>query len=156
MLDALNSPLGVVTAIVGQSRSPVTFAGAANHAGHDADGVATRCARGRGRVDRASGARAQRWWPDWSRRLAAWKCLPGAANVIPGVAGRRSTFGMRTTASVQSAVATFIEAAREIAVAAGLAVYCEPQLDQPAVPWTSVAARLEARVACGGIPGAHH
>jgi len=49
VLDTLGAPLGIVDAIVGQSRFAVTFTGAAN------DGT-PGCARGCGRVDRGRGA----------------------------------------------------------------------------------------------------
>ena len=83
VLDSLNLPLGVVTAIVGQSRCEVTFRGEANHAGttpmhlrRDALAAAARWTSFVERTARAtSGVVAT---------VGALHVHPGAANVVPG------------------------------------------------------------------------
>jgi allantoate deiminase len=83
VLDALELPVGVVTAIAGQSRFEVTFRGAANHAGTTPMNMR-----------RDALAAAARWVSTVERHARATAGLvatvgdlrvqPGAANVIPG------------------------------------------------------------------------
>ena len=54
VLEALNLPLGVVDAIVGQSRYSLIFEGRANHAGTTPHGLAPGCAGRRRAMDRRS------------------------------------------------------------------------------------------------------
>ena len=61
VLERRGEPLGVVTAITGQTHADVAFVGEAGHAGHRADGRAPRRAGRRRRVDaRRRGGRARR------------------------------------------------------------------------------------------------
>ena len=62
VLERLGEPVGVVTAINGQSHAEVTFAGEAGHAGHHADGGPPRRADRRRGVDprRRAGGRHRR------------------------------------------------------------------------------------------------
>ena len=96
VLDTLNLPLGVVTAIVGQSRCEVTFRGEANHAGttpmHLRRDALAAAARWTSFVERT--ARAT---PGVVATVGALHVHPGAANVVPGEARRRSTSVMRMT-----------------------------------------------------------
>jgi allantoate deiminase len=83
VLEALDLPAGVVTAIAGQSRATVTFSGAAGHAGtvpmearHDA-----LCAAAEFVLATERAARARRGAVATVGQIVA---QPGASNVIPG------------------------------------------------------------------------
>jgi len=152
VLDTLQLPLGVVTAIVGQSRFLVTFVGEANHAGttpmtsrRDAlAGAAEWIARVEHEARRI---------PELVATVGRVDVLPGAANVIPGEC--RATLDLRHRAnSARKASARLLtDAARQIGIERGLTVYVEPQLDQDAVHMdSSLRTRLEAAVVRCGYP----
>ena len=151
-LDAMQLPLGVVNAIVGQSRFLVTFVGEANHAGttpmqsrHDAlAGAAEWIARVESEAKRI---------PELVATVGRVDVLPGAANVIPGEC--RATLDLRHPAnSARKASARLLtDAAREIGIRRGLHVYVEPHLDQDAVRMDQLfQQRLERAVTRCGYP----
>ena len=85
MLDSLARPLGVVEAIVGQTRMDLRFVGRANHAGttpmhlrHDALAAAAEWTVA---VERAAQSE-----PDLVATVGRVEAKPGAANVIAGEA----------------------------------------------------------------------
>ena len=78
VLERLGEPVGVVTAIAGQSHADVRFLGEAGHAGTVPHGRAPRRARGRRRVGARRRAR-RRPRP----RSAGSRSSPAARNVIP-------------------------------------------------------------------------
>ena len=84
VLESLDLPLGVVTAIAGQSRLEVRFEGKANHAGttpmHLRRDALAGAAEWIGAVEREAAAGSRRWWRPSARSTAQ----PGAANVIAG------------------------------------------------------------------------
>jgi allantoate deiminase len=133
VLDALDLPLGIVDAIVGQTRCDVIFEGSANHAG-TTPMVSRRDAL----------AGAAEWILEVERlarhtdRLVATvghvDVEPGATNVIAGRC--RATLDMRhpEDSHRREAVARAIETAEAIAAGRGLRLSLEPRLDQAAVP----------------------
>jgi allantoate deiminase len=133
VLDSLALPLGVVTAIVGQTRLDVTFAGASNHAGttpmtarRDALAAAAEWISA---VE--ADARAVTGLVATVGRIAI---APGATNVIPGTAVasldvRHEDDGIRRAASHR-----LMAAARALAARRGVDVGAEVRLDQEAVP----------------------
>jgi allantoate deiminase len=152
VLDTMNLPLGIVSAIVGQSRLAVTFTGAANHAGttpmSERRDALAGAAEWMNRVERAAAVVA-----GLVATVGRIDVVPGAANVIPGVC--TATLDVRHVDDRvrQSAVATFIEAARETADSRRLNVDVDVRLNQPAVPMDAqLSAHLEASVAQSGYP----
>jgi allantoate deiminase len=132
LLDNLNLPLGLVEAIVGQTRGDVIFEGRANHAGTTPMNL---------RQDALAGA--SEWIGAVEREARATSGLvatvgsldvsPGADNVIAGSARasldvRHAEDGVR-----RDAVSRLIDCAQHIAARRGLAVRWEQRLDQPAV-----------------------
>lgn len=143
VLDSLHLPLGVVTAIVGQTRCEVTFRGQANHAGttpmhlrRDALAAATRwvaivehCARA------TSGVVAT---------VGSLHVHPGAANVVPGEV--RASLDVRHADDTvrRSVTSRLCHTAHHIAARRNLTVGWRQLSDQPAV---ACDARLSARLA---------
>lgn len=151
-LDAMQVPLGVVNAIVGQSRFLVTFVGAANHAGttpmklrRDAlAGAAEWVARVESEANRI---------PELVATVGRVDVLPGAANVIAGEC--RATLDLRhpSNRARKASARLLTDAAREIGLRRGLTVYVEPRLDQDAVRMDpTLQQRLERAVARCGYP----
>ena len=151
VLESLGLSLGVVDAIVGQSRVEVTFTGASGHAGTTPMAM---------RRDALAGA--AEWISSVERDTAGTPGLvatvgriqvePGATNVIPGRC--RVSLDVRhaddTTRS--SARDRFHAAAREIAARRGLSVAWESRLEQPAVKMsTSLVAALTRAVERTGV-----
>jgi allantoate deiminase len=132
VLDSLGLPLGVVTAIVGQSRFDVTFRGAANHAGttpmHMRRDALAAAARWTSFVERT--ARAT---PGVVATVGALHVHPGAVNVVPGEA-RASLDVRHADDAVRRAVTTRLRcAAEKIGAQRNVTVEWRQQLDQPAV-----------------------
>jgi len=151
-LDALQLPLGVVSAIVGQSRFRVDFEGSANHAG------TTPMASRRDALAAAAEwiARVEReatQVPGLVATVGRLDVLPGAANVIPGEC--RATLDVRHAVDTvrKKSAAALTDAAREIGIRRGLHVYVYPQLDQAAVGMDPpLRERLERAVDQCGYP----
>ncbi len=144
VLDTLNLPLGVVTAIVGQSRCEVTFRGEANHAGttpmHLRRDALAAAARWTSLVERT--ARAT---PGVVATVGTLHVHPGAANVVPGEV--QATLDVRhADDAVRHSVAALLRtAAEKIGARRNVAVAWRQQLDQPAV---ACDARLTALLSC--------
>jgi len=132
VLDSLNLPLGVVTAIVGQTRCEVTFRGEANHAGttpmHLRRDALAAAARWTAFVERAARATAGA-----VATVGALHVHPGAANVVPGEA-RASLDVRHADDQVRHSVTSLLcRAAQRIAARRNVTVGWRQQLDQPAV-----------------------
>jgi allantoate deiminase len=152
VLDSLGIPVGIVDAIVGQTRAEATFGGVAGHAG------TTPMAS---RRDALSGA--AEWIGAVEREALAVPGLvatvgridadPGVGNVIAGRCSatldvRHPDDELRTAAAERLAAC-----AREIAGRRGLQVTWTPRLDQPAVAMdTALVAHLERAVRRAGAP----
>ncbi|MEO8595017.1 MAG: allantoate amidohydrolase [Candidatus Solibacter sp.] len=150
VLESLDLPLGVVTAIVGQTRAEVRFRGAANHAGttpmHLRRDAMAAAARWIALVERA--ARAT---PGAVATVGSVHTSPGAGNVIAGEV--RATLDVRhADDGVREAlVARLRSAAEMIAVRRGLQVEWNARLSQAAVACDAILTELLARAAeaCG-------
>jgi allantoate deiminase len=132
VLDTLNLPLGVVTAIVGQSRFAVTFCGHANHAGttpmHLRRDALVAAARWVGLVERQA-----RHTHGLVATVGTFHVHPGAANAIPGeviatLDIRHSDDGVRCAAAGR-----MLHAAESVAKRRGVSVTWRQELDQAAV-----------------------
>jgi allantoate deiminase len=132
VLDSMNLSLGVVEAIVGQSRGDVIFEGRANHAGTTPMNL---------RQDALAGA--SEWIGAVEREARATSGLvatvgsmdisPGADNVIAG--GARTSLDVRHASDAvrREAVISLVSCAQQIAARRGLTVRWDPRVDQPAV-----------------------
>jgi allantoate deiminase len=133
VLEAENLSLAAVTAIVGQTRLVLEFAGKANHAGttpmhlrRDALAAAAEWIAGVEQMARST------------ERLVATvgkiAVEPNAGNVIPGKATVSLDVRHERDSVRLSAVEQLLEGANAIAVRRGLSVQHQIQLEQPAVP----------------------
>ena len=132
VLDSLNLPLGVVTAIAGQSRLDVTFRGAANHAGttpmnlrRDALAAAARWVS---LVERHA-----RSVPGLVATVGALRVHPGAANVIPGEVTATLDLRHAEDAVRHASAALLLRAAMELGARRGIEVSSRQHSDQAAV-----------------------
>ena len=132
VLESLGLPLGVVDAIVGQSRLEIAFQGKANHAGttpmHLRQDALQGAAEWIGVVEReaclVSGLLAT---------VGRMEVRPGAGNVIPD--NVRASLDVRHAddAVRKDAVSRLLNRAQQIAAKRHLTVLIEPRLDQAAV-----------------------
>jgi allantoate deiminase len=152
VLDDLGLPLGIVDAIVGQTRLDVVFTGAANHAGTTPmrsrrDALAC-AAEWIGAVERD----AQNV-PGLVATVGSVQVSPGAVNVVAGSC--HASLDVRHASDVEraAAVTRLTAAARTIAGRRGLTVTWESRLDQLSTAMDpSLTALLERAVARGGVP----
>src|SRR5262245_40936876 len=128
VLESLDRPLGIVTAIVGQSRLWLQFTGAAGHAGAQPmelrRDALTAAAEFIGVVERIA-----REVPGLRATVGSVTVMPGAINVIPGAVRlsldvRHESDGVRRTA-----VNNLLTQARAIGAARQIAVHVESTLD---------------------------
>jgi allantoate deiminase len=152
VLDSLDQPVGIVTAIAGQSRIDVVFEGDANHAGTTPMNL---------RRDALAGA--AEWIASVEREAYGIDGLvatvgrlsvePGATNIIPGVARasldvRHASNGVRTQAARD-----LLGDAQEIAARRGLKFSFASQLDHAATLMAPrLIQKLERAVAASGHP----
>jgi allantoate deiminase len=133
VLEELNLPVGVVSAINGQSRVRAGFAGKAGHAGtvpmegrRDA-----MCAAAEFVLEIESSAKAE---PAVVATVGEISALPGAANVIPGEA-RHSLDLRHPDDAVRERLRDHLERrAREIAASRGCEHHWHLRQETPAVP----------------------
>jgi allantoate deiminase len=132
VLDSLDLPLGVVTAIAGQSRLEVTFRGHANHAGttpmHLRRDALAAAARWIALVERYA-----RSVDGLVATVGTLTVHPGAGNVVPGEV--RASFDVRHADDEvrRSSVQTLLDAAERIGTRRGIMVEYRQRLDQAAV-----------------------
>ena len=150
VLDNLGLPLGLVEAIVGQSRLELRFCGHANHAGTTPmlmrkDAV-TGAAEWIGLVEQEALATA-----GLVATVGKIEARPGAGNVIPGEV-RASLDVRHASDSIRvGAVDRLVNAARDVAGRRGLTVDCVTRLDQAAVTCDhDLLARLERGIVAAG------
>ena len=162
VLEAERVPLGVVTAIAGQTRLRLTFTGQANHAGTTPM-----------HLRRDAMAAAAHWMVEVERRAIAERELvatvgrldvkPGAGNVIAGEVV--ATLDVRHAEDVRRnvAVAEMLTSAENSAKSRGVTVKAEMQMEQRAVAMDAGMVRLleesarGAGVACKKmVSGAGH
>ena len=132
VLDSLGLPLGVVEAIVGQSRLDLQFNGQANHAGttpmnlrHDALAGAAEWIAG---VEREAAA-----VDDLVATVGRADVKPGAGNVIPGFVSVSLDVRHPSDTVRHDCVKRLTQKADQIAARRGLTISMESRLDQPAV-----------------------
>jgi allantoate deiminase len=162
VLESLRLPLGVVSAIIGQSRYRLEFIGQAGHAGtqpmelrRDALAGAAEFVSTVERVGRSTrGLRAT---------VGSLTAAPGATNVIPGDVRLSLDVRHESDAVRRQIVEQLLSEARGIGTARKLAVIIESALDECAVPCDqAVSARLAAAVSAAGhtphriVSGAGH
>jgi allantoate deiminase len=132
VLESLGLPLGIVDAVVGQSRLNLTFRGHSNHAGttpmslrHDALAAAAEWI---GHVERVALA-----VPGLVATVGSIAVEPNATNVIPALT--RVSLDVRHSCDTtrHSTVEEMLAAARQICGRRGISLDCEPKLDQSAV-----------------------
>jgi allantoate deiminase len=133
VLENLGQPLGVVEAIVGQSRLSFTFVGRANHAGTTPMNLRYDALAAAAEWITAVERRAQSY-PGLVATVGSMEARPGATNIIAGEARvsldvRHNMDDLRTRA-----VEDIIREAEQIAQQRGLSVHWSMQLSQPAVP----------------------
>jgi allantoate deiminase len=151
VLDSLGLPLGVVTAIVGQTRAAVTFTGSANHAG-----TTPMTAR------RDALAAAAEWIglvetealrvPGLVATCGRLDVSPGATNVVPGRAVASLDVRHVEDASRRTAVDRLLAGARGVGERREIHVETTIHLDQGSVPMdaalTERVARAVERAGC--------
>jgi allantoate deiminase len=152
VLDGLSAPVGIVNAIVGQSRLAVTFTGAARHAGttpmHARRDAVAAAAEWIGAVETVA-----RRTPGLVATVGRLRVWPGAANVVAGVCEasldvRHVLDGARLTA-----VETLRWTAHQIGARRELNVQFDTHLDQPSVTMNeALIAALERAVGVQKLP----
>jgi allantoate deiminase len=152
VLDGQDRSLGVVSAIVGQSRLGVSFTGVANHAGTTPMAERRDALAGAAEwitlVERAAQAVA-----GLVATVGRLDVSPGAPNVIPGSCVMTLDVRHVDDRVRESAVARFVEGARKIAETRSLTVDFDVRLAQPAVPMdASLRSQMESAVTESGYP----
>ena len=150
VLEAESLSLGVVEAIVGQSRFELTFTGQANHAGttpmslrHDALAAASQWM-----------VEVERYalnHPDLVATVGHLEVLPGAVNVVPGEV--RATLDVRQPKDEprRTAVASLLTKAETAAAKRGVLVSAKAMSKQAAVPMNrELTAKLQDAAARAG------
>jgi len=152
VLDSVGLPLGVVTAIAGQSRLEVTFYGEANHAGTTPMRLRRDALAGAARW-LAFVERHARATPGLVATVGALEVFPGAANIVPGTVHATLDVRHQKDAVRRCAVAALLDAAERIAARRGLVVQQRMELDAPATPCDSALVSALARaVEAAGFP----
>jgi allantoate deiminase len=155
VLDSLNMSVGVVTAIVGQTRIEVTFRGKTNHAGttpmHLRRDSLTAASEWVVAVEREASST-----PGLVATVGSISALPGAANVIPGET--RATLDVRhADDSVRTgAVNRILAGARAIGEKRGVEAVWETRLEQAAVRCDSALTGMMARAVASAGYAVHH
>jgi allantoate deiminase len=140
VLENLGRPMGIVEAILGQSRLSFTFAGRANHAGTTPMNLRKDALAAAAEWITAVERRAQSI-PGLVATVGSVEVEPGATNVIAGEV--RATLDVRHAADdVRTrAVEELIREADQITQRRGLSVRWNTQLNQPAMPMDSFLTR---------------
>jgi allantoate deiminase len=152
VLESLGLPLGVVTAIAGQSRLTVIFRGQANHAGttpmHLRRDALAAAARWISLVERYA-----RSTPSLAATVGAVEVRPGAANIVPGEVRASLDVRHADDAIRRRSTAVLLDAAKRIAAPSGIAVEWQPHSDVAATACDPcLVAALARAVAAAGFP----
>jgi len=144
VLESLDTPVGVVEAISGQSRYEIVFEGKANHAGTTPMNVRRDALAGAaewiGAVEREG-----RGTPGAVATVGRVAVSPGASNAIPGSAVMSLDVRHADDNVRHGLVQRLLQCANEIAARRCLTVSCEQQLDQPSVAMDPSLTHLLAR-----------
>jgi len=152
VLDTLGFPLGVVNAIVGQSRLTAFFNGSANHAGTTPMQSRRDALAGAAEWIMAVESLAHRT-PGLVATVGRVRALPGATNVVAG--GCEASLDVRHAVNETRAAAVehLFQDAQQIASRRGLTVKWETHLDQSSIAMSpSLVTIVERAVAAQGIP----
>jgi allantoate deiminase len=152
VLDGLGSPVGVVKAIVGQSRLTATFTGSANHAGTTPMLARRDAVAGAAEWVLAVEALAHRT-PGLVATVGRVQATPGVINVIAGEC--RAGLDVRHSSDVvrAAAVDSLRHTAEQIASRRRLTVKWETHLDQASVAMSpDLVSLLSRAVATQGLP----
>jgi allantoate deiminase len=133
VLEKAGHPLGVVEAIVGQSRLSFTFRGQANHAGTTPMSCRNDALVAAALWISAVENRAH-IIPDLVATVGSVRVKPGAANVIPGETELSLDVRHQNDNARKAAVDYMIREAEDIAQTRGLRLETVALLDQQAVP----------------------
>jgi len=155
VLETLGASLGVVDAIVGQTRVEAAFTGAVGHAGTTPMAARRDALAGAaewiGAVEREALAT-----PGLVATVGRIDARPGASNVIAGVCTATLDLRQADDADRTAAVARMALYARRIAERRGLDLSWTPRLDQPAVAMDrTLVGTLERALDRAGAP-VHH
>jgi len=150
VLEAKNLPLGIVPAIMGQTRAMLTFTGMAGHAGTQPMEL-RRDALAAAAVFISTVEECGRATPGLRATVGSLTVSPNAGNVVPGEAilslDVRHEYDAVRTASVEKLKA----GAEEIGRTRGIGVTFQVSLDHPAVPCEPImTARLATAMQAGG------
>jgi allantoate deiminase len=150
VLERAGEPVGVVTAIAGQTRATITFTGEAGHAG-TLPMAARRdaaCALAEFVLAVEETGRAQAGLVATVGQLSA---LPGAPNAVPGEAAGSLDVRHADDSVRAAATAALLDRAAAIGAARDVGVRWDPRMDAPAV---AMDPRLVAALAqaAGGAP----
>jgi len=153
VLEDLGLSLGVVEAIVGQSRYDLTFSGKANHAGTTPMRLRQDALTGAAEWILAAETVAAAT-PGLVATVGRVQATPGVANVIPGDARASLDIRHADDATRRAAVERLVAEAYEIAARRRLSLSVVRHFEQPATAMNSaLASSLEAAaVASGTIP----
>jgi allantoate deiminase len=132
VLENADRPLGVVEAIVGQSRMEFTFTGKTNHAGTTPMNLRRDALAGAAEWISAVELRAQSG-SGLVATVGAIQATPGAVNVIPGEVRLSLDVRHQDDESRRNAVDYLVCAAEDIAKRRGLAVQWNVMMNQRAV-----------------------
>jgi len=158
VLARAREPVGVVTAIAGQTRAQLTFTGEAGHAG-TVPMAARRdaaCALAEFILAVEQTGRAE---PGLVATVGRLSASPGAPNAVPGEATASLDVRHAVDAVRAAATAALLDRATAIGAARDVAVAWEPRMDAPAVAMDPrlVAALAEAAGSVPQLPsGAGH
>ena len=149
VLERAGEPVGVVTAIAGQTRAEVTFTGEAGHAGTVPMAARRDAACALAEFVLAVEAQARRT-PGLVATVGRLAALPGAPNAVPGEAQASLDMRHAEDAARAAASAALLGRATAIGEAREVGVRWEPRLDAAAV---AMDLRL-TRVLADAAPGA--
>lgn len=130
-LEAIDAPVGVVSAIAGQSRVAVTFRGSAGHAGTVAMGLRRDALPATAEFILAV-ERIARETPHLVATVGQLNVSPGASNVIPGLVQLTLDVRHPEDAVRGAALREMVSMAREIAGSRSLQLEWDVRMEQPA------------------------
>jgi allantoate deiminase len=152
VLEAAGHPLGVVTAIAGQSRFNLTFDGHAGHAGTTPMGL-RRDALGAAAEFVLAAERAANDEPGLVATVGEIGIPHGACNVIPGRVEATLDIRHQDDATRERAIAALRAEADAICARRAISVSWDPIAAHGATPCTpALVARLAEAVAATGVP----
>lgn len=151
VLEAAGLPVGVVTAIAGQTRLRFTWTGNAGHAGTTPMALRRDALAGAAEFVLVTEALARRT-PGLMATVGSLEARPGAPNVIPGTVVHTLDVRHERDRVRNKALGDLLRMAERIAESRGLRVASEATQTNDATPCSSVLSRrLAASVAARGI-----